>query len=81
MTNPLEPKVVGELKILGYSSYLHPVGDDLVLGIGQDADENGVTLGLQISMFSAQPSDFYIQSSNFRFLCKVLNLQISMYSP
>lgn len=52
MTNPLEPKVVGELKILGYSSYLHPVGDDLVLGIGQDADENGVTLGLQISMFN-----------------------------
>ena len=31
------PRVVGELKIRGYSSYLHPVGDDLLLGVGHDA--------------------------------------------
>ena len=30
------PKVVGELKIPGYSAYLHPVGEGRLLGIGRD---------------------------------------------
>jgi hypothetical protein len=29
------PKVLGELKIPGYSGYLHPLGEDLLLGVGQ----------------------------------------------
>ena len=29
------PQVVGELKIPGYSGYLHPIGDQLLLGVGQ----------------------------------------------
>jgi uncharacterized secreted protein with C-terminal beta-propeller domain len=33
------PKVVGELKIPGYSGYLHPIGDTLVLGVGQSGTE------------------------------------------
>ena len=45
------PKVLGELKILGYSAYLHPVSDDLLLGVGQDATEAGRTLGTQLSLF------------------------------
>jgi inhibitor of cysteine peptidase len=36
LSNPKEPKVTGELKIAGFSSYLHPVGENLILGIGQD---------------------------------------------
>ena len=38
---PERPRVLGELKIPGYSAYLHPVGEDLLLGIGQDATEEG----------------------------------------
>ncbi|UCE80462.1 MAG: beta-propeller domain-containing protein [Methanobacteriota archaeon] len=34
LSDPSSPKVVGELKIPGFSSYLHPVGDGYVLGIG-----------------------------------------------
>ena len=45
------PRVVGELKIPGFSSYLHPIGDDLVIGVGQDADTNGRTRGAQVSLF------------------------------
>jgi uncharacterized secreted protein with C-terminal beta-propeller domain len=51
LANPEDPTVAGELKILGYSAYLHPVGEGLVLGLGQDADEAGRTKGTQLSLF------------------------------
>lgn len=51
-SDPTAPTVAGELKIPGYSAYLHPIGRDRLLGIGQDADERtGQTKGLQVSMF------------------------------
>mmetsp|Transcript_4750 Transcript_4750/g.6989 ORF Transcript_4750/g.6989 Transcript_4750/m.6989 type:complete len:770 (+) Transcript_4750:95-2404(+) len=52
LTDPSNPYVVGELKIPGFSNYLHPVNDDLILALGQDANDNGVILGLQIAMFN-----------------------------
>jgi hypothetical protein len=51
LSNPAAPKVLGELKIAGYSSYLHPVGKDLLLGIGQGANDAGRTQGTQLSLF------------------------------
>ena len=36
LRDPTAPKVVGELKIPGYSAYLHPVGEGRLLGIGRD---------------------------------------------
>ena len=51
LSDPTDPKVLGELKILGYSAYLHPLGNDLLLGVGQDADERGRTEGTQVSIF------------------------------
>lgn len=51
LSDPRNPRVMGELKILGYSAYLHPIGDGLLLGIGQDADEQGRTQGTQLSVF------------------------------
>ena len=51
LSNPQKPAVRGELKILGFSSYLHPIGDDLLLGLGQDANEQGQTQGTQLSLF------------------------------
>jgi hypothetical protein len=35
LTDPAAPRVLGALELPGYSSYLHPVGDHLVLGLGQ----------------------------------------------
>jgi len=51
LADPAAPKVLGELKILGYSAYLHPVGEDRLLGIGQDATEAGRREGAQMSLF------------------------------
>lgn len=51
LTDPRNPTVAGELKIPGYSAYLHPVGDGLILGVGQDATDEGVVQGTQVSMF------------------------------
>jgi len=48
---PSLPAVRGELKIRGYSAYLHPLGDDLLLGVGQDATAEGRVLGTQVSLF------------------------------
>jgi Beta propeller domain len=51
LSSPARPRVRGELKILGYSAYLHPVGRDLLVGVGQDATEQGLMQGTQISLF------------------------------
>jgi len=51
LSDPTNPEVLGELKILGYSAYLHPLGNDLLLGVGQDADEEGRIEGTQVSIF------------------------------
>lgn len=52
MSDPTDPRLVGELKIPGYSNYLHPMEDpNFVLAVGQDADETGRPKGLQVSVF------------------------------
>jgi uncharacterized secreted protein with C-terminal beta-propeller domain len=51
LERPAEPRVRGELKIRGYSAYLHPLGEGLLLGVGQDATEGGAQLGTQLSLF------------------------------
>jgi uncharacterized secreted protein with C-terminal beta-propeller domain len=48
---PSRPAVRGELKIRGYSAYLHPLGGGLLLGIGQDATGDGRIMGTQASLF------------------------------
>ncbi|MEA2421221.1 MAG: hypothetical protein QOF55_320, partial [Thermoleophilaceae bacterium] len=51
LSKPNDPRMAGELKLLGYSAYLHPVGDGLLLGLGQDASDQGRRLGTQLSLF------------------------------
>jgi uncharacterized secreted protein with C-terminal beta-propeller domain len=51
LSRKTDPRVLGELKIRGYSAYLHPVSDDLLLGVGQDASDAGRPLGTQLSLF------------------------------
>lgn len=61
MRDPLAPKMLGELKIPGFSVYMHPVADGRLLGVGFDADDQGdfaYYQGLQISLFDvANPMD------------------------
>jgi hypothetical protein len=51
LSDKAAPRVVGQLKLQGYSAYLHPISDDLLLGVGQDASAQGRTLGTQLSLF------------------------------
>ncbi|MFJ2030346.1 beta-propeller domain-containing protein [Streptosporangium sp. NPDC087985] len=51
LSDPAAPRRTGELKITGYSAYLHPAGDGRLIGIGQEASEKGRTLGTQVSLF------------------------------
>ncbi len=44
LSNPQAPRVSGELKIPGYSSYLHPLENNRVLGIGKEDNKVKVTL-------------------------------------
>jgi len=45
LANPAKPRLVGKLKIPGYSDYLHPLSDDEMLGVGYDGS-SGAQIGL-----------------------------------
>ena len=51
LADPARPALVGKLKIPGYSAYLHPIGDNLLVGVGQEADEAGRLEGTKVSVF------------------------------
>jgi len=51
LSDPAKPRKLAELKIPGFSEYLHPIGDDLMIGIGQDATMTGMTRGGQAAVF------------------------------
>ncbi|MXW99221.1 MAG: hypothetical protein F4118_09450 [Acidimicrobiaceae bacterium] len=51
LSDPTDPRILGELKIPGFSSYLHPISDTLVLGVGSDADPEGRVTGAKVSLF------------------------------
>ena len=62
--NPEVPAIVGELEINGYSDYLHPVGDNYLLGIGKDAVPNednpefgGLYQGVKLSLFDVSSAE------------------------
>ena len=53
LSDPENPKILGELKIPGFSEYLHPYGDGKLLGIVMDVSEVGFTTeGVKLSMFN-----------------------------
>ena len=41
LSTPTDPVIAGELMVTGFSDFLHPVSDQLLMGLGQD--ENGLT--------------------------------------
>ena len=59
LKDPKNPKILSALKIPGFSNYMHPWAEGLLLGIGADADEKtGVAGGAKLSMFDiSNPAD------------------------
>jgi uncharacterized secreted protein with C-terminal beta-propeller domain len=60
LTNPADPYTLGELQMPGFSDYLYPMGDKLLLGVGKDADSTGRLGGVKVALMNvanpAQPS-------------------------
>lgn len=51
-SDPRQPRVIGELKVTGFSEYLHFWSDSKLLGIGYETDpDSGETIGVKLSMF------------------------------
>ena len=65
LSDPTTPKVVGELQIPGYSAYLHPIGDGLLLGVGRGPDEENRPWGTQVSIFDASDLARPVRTSLF----------------
>ncbi len=61
LSEPAEPRVVGELKIPGFSSYLHPVSEGRLLGVGQDATMSGMTRGGQAATYDISDPTSVVQ--------------------
>lgn len=59
LSDPQNPVILGELKVTGFSEYLHFYGENLLLGIGWETDpETGIYKGLKLSMFDvSDPSN------------------------
>jgi len=54
LSNPIDIKVLGELKISGFSNYLHPFGNDILIGFGKETkteDDRTTVSGLKLSLF------------------------------
>ncbi len=55
LKDPKNPKVLGELKIPGFSNYLHPYDENTLIGIGKETEESKwggvITKGVKLSLF------------------------------
>ncbi len=51
LSDPANPVITDDFKILGYSTYMQNWGDGLLFGFGADADENGIENGIKLAMF------------------------------
>lgn len=51
LSDPENPTVKGELKITGFSEYLHPIAENVLIGVGQDGTEDGINGDCKVSVF------------------------------
>ena len=59
MSNPVSPKIAGELEIPGYSSYLYPIDENHIIGIGT---ENST---LKLSLFDVTNMNAPIETAKY----------------
>ncbi|MBD3270321.1 hypothetical protein GF376_02245, partial [Candidatus Peregrinibacteria bacterium] len=71
LSNSSDPKVLGELKIPGFSDYLHPYDENHLIGFGKDAEEiegqdwaqfHGFKMGLFDVSDPENPQELYTES-------------------
>jgi hypothetical protein len=60
LSDPISPKISGELKVPGYSTYLHPFDEGYLIGLGFHVEEEGAaawTQGLKLALFDVTDSE------------------------
>lgn len=60
LKTPTDPQIIGELEVPGFATYLHPVGDNYLFSLGQNADDTGRVTGIKTELIDvtdpAKPS-------------------------
>lgn len=51
LADATNPMIAGELEIPGFSTYLHPIGEDYLFSLGNETDTNGWQTGIKVSLF------------------------------
>ncbi len=51
LSDPANPVIAGELQVTGFSVYQHLWTDNLIIGIGFEANEQGMTTGMKLSLY------------------------------
>jgi len=64
LSDPYDPKILGELKIPGFSSYLHPWGGGYLIGVGRGGGEDGLDGSTKISLFDVSDPKNPIEADN-----------------
>jgi inhibitor of cysteine peptidase len=65
LKDPVKPKVLGELKIPGFSQYIHPLDEKHIIGFGMDATDEGRLKGMKMAIFDvsdvAKPKEKFVE--------------------
>ena len=59
LKNPSNPELKGELKIPGYSGYLHPISKDKILGVGKEDSK------VKLSLFDVSDASTPIENAKY----------------
>ncbi len=57
ISDPKNPVIIGAIEEPGFSTYLHPWGENRLIGLGFIADNNGVVTGMKISAYDTSQED------------------------
>ncbi|MBT9486042.1 MAG: beta-propeller domain-containing protein [Rubrivivax sp.] len=64
LANPADPRTVGVLEVPGFSQDLYAMGPGWLLGVGREADSNGLITGLKVALFDVRnPAQPLLHSS------------------
>ena len=73
LSDPTAPKITGEVKLPGFSSYLHPAGEGMLLGLGYGGTETGLDGSTKLSLFDVSDPTAPKETDSLVFPDKDLN--------
>jgi uncharacterized secreted protein with C-terminal beta-propeller domain len=87
LSSAADPKVIGELKIPGFSTYMHPIDENHLLAIGRNGDNWGATRGMKLSIFDVtdlkDPKEAHVMQIDEDFYSEAQNnhLAFNYFAP